>query len=89
VTSDFPLLKEEFKWNQPVYTLNGKDIAYIRSTQAGANFGLTNAVQLDDPEGLLEGTGKDMRHVKVVNPNSLDLNYVKRLIIQSLSQLES
>lgn len=88
VVANFPQLKEEFKWNQPVYTLNGKDVAYIVATKGGANFGLTKGAQLNDPKGLLEGTGKDMRHIKVASLDSIDLEYVEQLVDQAIEVAE-
>jgi len=38
---------------------------------------------MDDPDGLLEGTGKGMRHVKLREPNDADRPAVKRLVRQA------
>ncbi len=37
-------------------------------------------VDLPDPSGLLEGTGKQMRHVKINSPQDLNRRAVKALI---------
>lgn len=87
IASNFPQLSEEFKWSQPVYTLNGKDVAYIRATQRGANFGLTKGALLSDPKNALEGTGKEMRHVKVSNLEELDTEYLTQLLNQATGNL--
>lgn len=89
IKSDFPQFKEEYKWSRPVYTLNDKDIAYILATQQGANFGLVTGAQLDDPKGLLEGTGKDMRHIKIHDLESLDREYIKQLVTQAVNAIQS
>ena len=39
--------------------------AYIMPLRAYVNLGLYQGALLNDPEGLLEGTGKGLRHVKV------------------------
>ncbi len=62
----YSTLNEEFKWNMPVYTINDKDICYIKDTKKGVNVGFTKAQQLNDVARLLEGTGKDMRHIKLL-----------------------
>jgi hypothetical protein len=43
---------------------------YLWSTKAYATLGFQKGAALDDPEGLLEGTGKDMRHIKFTRSRS-------------------
>ena len=38
---------------------------YVMPQRGQVNLGFFRGTSLDDPEGLLEGTGKAMRHVKV------------------------
>lgn len=64
VTSEAPHLKEEVKWSAPWYS--GRAGVFYLGVQARyATFGVCRGAHLADPHGLLEGTGKDMRHVKV------------------------
>ncbi len=53
--------------------------AYILPYNAWVNLGFYQGVELADPEGLLEGTGAKMRHVKI---RSLD--DARRLAVQAL-----
>jgi hypothetical protein len=39
--------------------------AYVNAFHAHVNVGFFRGAELADPEGLLEGTGKFMRHVKL------------------------
>ena len=64
-------LTEEYKWSMPVYTLNGKDVCYLKDNKNGVNLGFTKALQLKDSSGLLEGTGKDMRHIRLTSNDEL------------------
>lgn len=57
-------VREQYKWNQPVYGVK-KDFCYLKPTKDHVNLGFMNAGKLDDPDNLLEGTGKNMRHVKI------------------------
>jgi hypothetical protein len=43
--------------------------AYVNAFKAHVNVGFFHGAELADPAGLLEGTGKFMRHVKL-NPGS-------------------
>jgi hypothetical protein len=59
-----PELREGIKWSQPVYELQ-RPVCYIQSHQENLNLGFWRGIELSDPEGMLEGTGKRMRHVKL------------------------
>jgi hypothetical protein len=37
----------------------------------GVNLGFNHGATLDDPEGILEGTGKQVRHIKIRTPSDL------------------
>jgi hypothetical protein len=55
------------KWGNPCYFLDGECIAVLYKTKASVNLGLAGAT-LKDPQRLLEGTGRSMRHVKLKSP---------------------
>jgi hypothetical protein len=66
-----PGVQEEFKWSRPVFT-KGKDFAYFKTAKGYVTVGFFQSQKLDDPDGLLEGTGKDMRHIKIRKPGDLN-----------------
>ena len=49
----------------PVACVRDAPFGYVNVFKAHVNVGFYLGAELDDPEGLLEGTGKRMRHVKV------------------------
>jgi hypothetical protein len=59
-----PEAKESIKWAQPVYEQNGP-FCYIKAFKNHVNFGFWRGVDLPDDAGILEGSGKKMRHVKL------------------------
>ncbi len=61
-----PELEAAIKWNQPVYSHKGPAI-YFKPAKAHLTFGFWRGVELDDPAGLLGGSGAMMRHVKLSN----------------------
>lgn len=73
---------EHFKWSQPVYRRE-KDFCYLRHTKKHVNLGFFNFNLLDDPENLLEGSGKTMRHIKIQDWQFVDQDYLKDMIIQA------
>lgn len=59
-----PGAKESIKWAQPVYEENGP-FAFIKANKNHVTFGFWRGGELADPEGLLEGDGDRMKHVKL------------------------
>jgi hypothetical protein len=59
-----PEARETLKWNMPVYAVT-RNFCYLRVGQGYASLGFYDATALPDEKGLLEGTGKKVRHVKV------------------------
>lgn len=47
-------------------------VCVIMPLKAGVNFGFARGTSLPDPAGLLEGTGKNARHVKLKTLEQLD-----------------
>ncbi|HZY42581.1 MAG TPA: DUF1801 domain-containing protein [Anaerolineae bacterium] len=52
----------------------------IDPQRARVNFVFHRGVDLPDPDGLLEGTGKKMRHVKIETAKQLQSRALKRLL---------
>ena len=61
-----PSVTEIIKWGAPVYEKDGMSICGLRAAKGyvSLQFG-SIGITLDDPDKLLEGTDKRMRHVKV------------------------
>ena len=60
-----PDVSESIKWGMPVYEKNGMICAIRPHRDYVALQFYTSGTSLPDPDGLLEGTGRRMRHVKV------------------------
>lgn len=52
------------KWGQPVFEQNGP-LAFIKPAKAHVTFGFWRGAELADPDGLLEGDGDRMKHLKL------------------------
>ena len=55
--------------------------AYARAFRAHVNLGFFQGVHLPDPEVLLQGTGKALRHVKLRTPDEANAPAVRTLLI--------
>ena len=66
-----PNAQESIKWAQPVCEANGP-LCYIKAFRNSVNFGFWRGVDLEDPQGLLQGSGEKMRHVKLTSVDDID-----------------
>jgi hypothetical protein len=53
---------------------------YIAFHMDHVNLGFNQGAELPDPEGLLEGPGKTLRHVKIAKPEDLEDPALHRLL---------
>jgi hypothetical protein len=58
-------VREVLNDGHPVACVEDAAFGYVDAFAAHVNVGFFYGVALDDPAGLLEGTGKRMRHVKL------------------------
>jgi hypothetical protein len=58
--------------DQPTACVGDAAFGYVDAFTAHVNVGLFLGAQLDDPHRLLQGTGKYMRHVKLVPGGEID-----------------
>ncbi len=54
--------------------------AYVNAFKAHVNVGFFRGAELADPNGLLEGTGKFMRHVKLRPEGDVDITALSNLV---------
>lgn len=89
ILGNAPHAKESIKWAQPVYESNGP-FAYMKAFKKAVNFGFWRGVDLDDPKGLLVGSGEKMRHVSLSNLEDIDEAQFARFVQQAvgLNQLK-
>lgn len=71
VLAAVPEAIESIKWSQPTYEVNGP-FCYIKAFKSSVNFGFWRGVDMDDPKGLLQGSGEKMRHIKLSRVDDID-----------------
>ncbi len=59
---------------------------YIGVFKKHVNLGFYYGEELPDPRGLLEGTGKNFRHIKVKNSEEVDQPALREILIASLEE---
>ncbi len=60
---------------------------FITTSARHINLGFPRGSTLPDPNGVLEGEGKAMRHIKFANLRDLERPFVRRYIRASIEQL--
>ena len=58
-------VRELLNDGHPIACVGDAAFGYVNAFSAHVNVGFFHGAALDDPAGLLEGTGKRMRHVKI------------------------
>ena len=59
--------------------------AYVMPLREYVNLGFYQGAQLADPAGLLEGTGKSLRHVKIRSTKDAGSPAVRALLVAALA----
>lgn len=70
-------------WGVPTFELNGP-VCFWMVGKHHVTFGFMRGTSLDDPKGLLEGTGKNLRHVKLRSLDDLQRPGLKSLIASAV-----
>ena len=85
VNDTAPDLKEDVKrgWKNITYSGAGVVCAVMPYAQY-ASLHFYKGTELDDPAGVLEGGGKQLRHVKVASLDAIDESVLVPLIIQAI-----
>jgi hypothetical protein len=73
-------MRELLHDGQPTACVDDAAFAYVDAFKAHVNVGFFSGAALPDPDGLLEGTGKFMRHVKLRPGAQVDAAALGRLI---------
>jgi hypothetical protein len=75
-----PQVKEGVNpWGLPMFDSSGP-FGYLMIGKSHVTFGLYAGTSLDDPEKLLEGTGKSLRHVKLGSVEDLKRAGLRKLL---------
>lgn len=80
-----PGLVEEPKkgWNNITYRKKGV-VCAISPHKAHVNLHFYKGASLPDPGGLLEGSGKALRHVKVTKPEDIHWDHIAQLVREAV-----
>lgn len=72
-------LGEDLKWNMPAYYLDS-NVCSIICHKDHVNLQFFKGAELQDPNDLLEGTGKSMRHIKIYDTDDVDSKIISAYV---------
>jgi hypothetical protein len=75
--------------DQPTACVGDAAFAYVDAYTAHVNVGFFLGAELADPRGLLEGTGRFMRHVKLRPGSDVDAAALSRLIEAAYADIKA
>lgn len=75
--------------DQPTACVDGAAFAYVDVFTSHVNVGFFQGAELQDPEGLLEGTGRFMRHVKLRPGAEADVSALSALIRSAYADVKA
>lgn len=80
-------ISEAIKWRQLTFTSGKKNIAFIYTYKSVdyINLGFLQATSLADPDGLFEGTGTGMRHIKVRTEKDIPVKQLKAWVKEAVA----
>lgn len=85
VLEHYPEAKHSIKWAQPVYETPEGPAIFMKASKKHVTFGFWRGTELQAPEGLLEGSGDRMRHIKIKGVEAIDAALLADLIGQAVA----
>ena len=88
VKGNFPELEERMRWMQVGYLVSRKDVCGIHPSSDHVNLSFWQGSALSDRKGLLEGTGKGMRHIKIFKVDDVGEETIKAYVKEAVASLQ-
>ena len=84
VKATTPQLQESVKWGNGCWVQGKAPVAYVYSAPDHVQFGFFAGSALKDPNRLLQGQGKFVRHIKVRKRSDIDERAFQSLLRQAV-----
>jgi hypothetical protein len=81
IHEEVPEVSESIKWSRPVFSTS-HDFAYFKTAKSYLTLGFFHFDKITQSIDLLEGTGKDMRHIKIKSFEKLPADIIRVWIRQ-------
>jgi hypothetical protein len=81
-------VREVLHDGHPTVCVGDAAFAYVNAFKAHVNVGFFRGAEIADPDGLLEGTGRFMRHMKIRPGDDFDDAALSRLISTAYADMQ-
>ncbi|URI07339.1 DUF1801 domain-containing protein [Aquincola tertiaricarbonis] len=78
-----PGAREVIKWSQPVFEIDGP-MCWIKAHKGHVTLGFWRGMQLPSAQGLIEGTGEKMGHIKLRTQADLKPAELQKLVREAM-----
>ena len=82
-------MRELLHDGHPTACVDDAAFGYVNAFKAHVNVGFFRGAEIADPEGLLEGTGKFMRHVKLMPQRDVNTVALTNLIKTAYADMQT
>ena len=82
-------MRELLHDGHPTACVDDAGFAYVNAFTAHVNVGFFRGAEIADPHGLLEGTGKFMRHVKLTPDDEFDPTALMNLVRAAYADMKA
>jgi len=85
IITTIPAASESIKWSRPCYETEDGLFCYLHASKNHATLGFERGAYFDDPKGILEGSWKNMRHVKLRSFEDIAVSSITHLLKQAVT----
>ena len=79
-----PHIEESIKWSVPFYTYYGPLCYFYKNVRDDILLGIYKGTMLTDPAKLLQGTGKQVRHIKLITFADIKENPIEAILQEAM-----
>ena len=72
----------------PTACIGDAAFGYVNVFTAHVNVGLFRGAELEDPDGILEGNGRFMRHIKIKPETEIDEKALREMLARAYSDMK-
>ena len=86
VHDTLPGATEDMQYGVPVFlNAHGVPVVYLFGSKKHVNFGFLRSAKLNDPNGVLRGSGKPSKHIRIVPSKPVDRARLTEFVKQCAS----
>ncbi|MEY3444460.1 MAG: hypothetical protein RLZZ519_2741 [Bacteroidota bacterium] len=85
ITTAYPTVKARIKWAQPVWETAEGPMIFFRGASKHVTIGFWRGAEFLDPDGLLEGEGDRMKHLKIKEKDEVAPEILVAFIQQAIA----